>query len=113
MGSRPPDVRTRIGHVLDAEGAGVAAWSDLRLRVALRRFVDTCARSGDHRSETLLRRVGSVDELLRAPGQMRTGSDFERRCLLCFEQLRPVLASFAGRTEDADRDKRARRRVGR
>lgn len=101
-------MHTRIAHILDAEAAVVDAWPDRKLRVALRRFVDTCARLGDHGSETLVRRVGSVDEWLRDPDQMRTGSDFERRCLSCFEQLRPVLAPFAGRTEDAARDELAR-----
>jgi hypothetical protein len=107
MGSGSPDVRTRIGRILDAEAAIVAGWSDRRLRVALRRCIDTCARLADHGSETLVRRVVSVDEWLHAPDQTRTGSDFERRCLSCFQQLRPVLEPLVGRTEEPTRDQLA------
>lgn len=66
------------------------------------------ARLADHGSETLVRRVVSVDEWLHAPDQTRTGSDFERRCLSCFERLRPMLEPLVGRTEEATSDELVR-----
>ena len=49
----------------------------------------------------VLRRFDSVVALLGDPGQMRTGSDFETRCLAAVHELRPIVGGLSQAPLDA------------
>lgn len=57
------------------------------------RFVDLCAGlwNNDHPTLNVVESYRKVRRLLTEPGQLRTGSDFEARCLATVEALRPTL----------------------
>jgi hypothetical protein len=96
---RPPGARERIREVARAELDILESWTDRRLRVELAAFVDVCARLvfDDHPVAWVLRCYALVDSWLGDPGQLRTGTDFEARCLQCVEELRPIVGGMAAR----------------
>ena len=100
---RPPGVRERVRELGIAERRLVESWTDRALRVRLTEFVDLSARLwfGDHGVGVVLRCFDSVVELLGEPEQMRTGSDFEARCLEAVRELRPVVGGLSGASLDA------------
>jgi hypothetical protein len=79
------------------------SWADRALRVQLTAFVDLAVRLwfGDHGPAVVLRRFDSVVALLGDPGQLRTGSDFETRCLTAVNELRPLVAGLSHKSLDA------------
>ena len=81
----------------------VESWTDRALRVQLTAFVDVSARLwfGDHGPGVVLRRFDAVVASLDDPGQMRTGSDFEARCLAVVYELRPVVGGLSRASLDA------------
>lgn len=81
----------------------VESWTDRALRVRLTVFVDLAARLwfGDHGPGAVLQCFDSVVALLDDPTQMRTGSDFERRCLGAVHELRPVVGGLSTGSLDA------------
>ena len=85
-----------------AERQLVESWRDRALRVHLTVFVDLCARLwfGDHGADVVLRRFDVVAAHLDDPGQRRTGSDFEARCLATVDELRPMVAGLSTRPLD-------------
>jgi hypothetical protein len=85
-----------------AERRLVDSWRDRALRVQLTVFIDLCARLwfGDHGVGAVLRRFDAVAALLADPEQMRTGSDFEERCLAAVDELAPMVAGLSGRSLD-------------
>lgn len=94
---RPHGVLERVRAVAAAERATIASWADRQLGLALCSFVTSCGRQGysDHSVLVPVRMWKRVDEFVGDGGQRRTGSDFERRCLAAFEQLRPVVEPLA------------------
>ncbi|WP_214407354.1 hypothetical protein [Pseudonocardia lacus] len=96
---RPPGVRQRVQEVGRHELALVESRPQWRLRVRLTTLIDVCARLyfDDHPVSVVLKRYRQVDALLAEPGQARTGTDFEARCLRCVERLRPVIGAMAVR----------------
>jgi hypothetical protein len=96
---RPAGARERIQEVARAELDILESWTDRRLRVELAAFVDVCARLAfyDHPVGRALKCYALVDSWLDDPGQLRTGSDFEARCLRCVEELRPIVGEMAAR----------------
>lgn len=109
---RPAGARQRIRELQDREWDLVRSWSDRALRVHVTSFVNLCARQWhhDHPMTTVLRRYREVIELLHDPGQLRTGSDFETRCLTCVEQLRPLIGDLAGRAAEVPFEQQERAR---
>jgi hypothetical protein len=87
---------------MDNEWKVVHSWPDRALRVQLTSFVNLCARQWyhDHPVTTVLRRYRDVVSHLADPTQVRTGTDFESRCLSMVEQLRPILGGVAERRSD-------------
>ena len=98
-GMRPPGARERIRDVARAELDVVESWTDRRLRVELTALVDVSARLvfNDHPVAWVLRCYALVDSLLDVSGQVRTGTDFEVRCLRFVEELRPIVGEVAAR----------------
>jgi hypothetical protein len=98
-GMRPPGARERIRDVARAELDILESWTDRRLRVELTALVDVCARLAfnDHAVAWVLKVYALVDFHLDDPGQLRTGTDFEDRCLRCVEELRPIVDGVAER----------------
>jgi hypothetical protein len=96
---RPVGVRQRIRELQDSEWQLVHSWSDRALRVHLTSFVNLCARQWhhDHPMTTVLRRYREVTARVDDPRQLRTGSDFETRSLVCVEQLHPRIGDVAER----------------
>jgi hypothetical protein len=96
---RPAGVRQRIRELQDSEWQLVHSWSERALRVHLTSFVNLCARQWhhDHPIATALRRYREVIGLVDDPRQLRTASDFETRCLVCVDKLRPLIADVAER----------------
>jgi hypothetical protein len=86
-----------------AERRLVESWTDRALRVRLTEFVDLTARLwfGDHGPGVVLRSFDSVVGLLDDPTQMRTGSDFENRCLAAVQELRPLVVGLSAASLDA------------
>ena len=78
----------------------VASWRERALRRALHGFVDACARQHDYKFDSMIDCFARVEELLADPGQVRTGTDIERRSLELVDLMRPVLSPFVGRTDD-------------
>jgi hypothetical protein len=80
----------------------VESWRERALRAQLTAFVDLCARLwfGDHGTDVVLRRFDAVERLLDDPGQMRTGTDFETRCLDAVHELGPMASGLSGRSLD-------------
>ena len=87
----------RVRAAAAAERATVASWTDRQLGLALCSFVTGCGRQAfsDHSVLVPIRMWKRVDEFVGDSSQRRTGSDFERRCLAAFEQLRPVVEPLA------------------
>jgi hypothetical protein len=85
-----------------AERQLVESWRDRALRVHLTVFVDLCARLwfGDHGVDVALRRFDVVEGLLDDPGQTRTGTDFESRCLDAVRELAPMVSGLSERPLD-------------
>jgi hypothetical protein len=85
-----------------AERRLVESWHERALRVQLTVFVDLCARLwfGDHGVTAVLRRFDAVAALLDDPGQVRTGTDFETRCLAAVRELQPMISGMSGRSLD-------------
>ena len=94
---RPSGVLERVRAVAAAERATVALWPDRQLGVRMCSFVTGCGRQGysDHSVLVPIRMWKRVDEFVGDSSQRRTGSDFERRCLAAFEQLRPIVEPLA------------------
>ena len=90
---RPDGVLERMRELGRSERRLIESWTDRGLRVELTVFVDLCARLwfGDHSAGVVLRSFDSVVELLDDPDQLRTGSDFETRCLAVVRELRPMV----------------------
>jgi hypothetical protein len=99
---RPPGVWQRVRELGVTERRLVDSWGDRALRVQLTVFVDLCARLwfGDHGTDVVLRRFDAVAALLDDPGQRRTGTDFEARCLTTINELRPMIAGLSSRSLD-------------
>lgn len=100
---RPPGVRERMRELGGAERRLVESWTDRALRVRLTAFVDLSARLwfGDHGAAVVLRRFDAVVALLDDPRQIRSGSDFETRCLAAVRELRPVVSGLSDTSVDA------------
>ena len=81
----------------------VESWTDRALRVQLTYFVDLCARLWfpDHGPAVVLRQFDTVVGLLDDSGQLRTGSDFETRCLAAVKELRPMVSGLSRASFDA------------
>jgi hypothetical protein len=103
MRMRPVDVKNRMLEVAAHERALVESRAGGALRVAVHRLVDLCARLGDADDSVgaVLRTVREIDRLSTDPAQLRTGSDFELRCLACAEQLR---SNIGDRSAPPERD---------
>ena len=100
---RPSGVRERMRQLGVTERQLVGSWTDRALRVRLTTFVDLAARLwfGDHGPGAVLRSFDSVAALLDDVTQLRTGSDFERRCLSALYELRPVVTGLSTASVDA------------
>jgi len=87
---------------MDSEWNVVHSWPDRALRVQLTSFVNLCARQRhhDYPVTTVLRRYRDVVSHLGDPTQVRTGTDFETRCVSAVEQLHPILGDIAERPVD-------------
>jgi hypothetical protein len=96
---RPPGVRQRVQDVARHEFDLAESRPAWRLRVRLMTLIDLCARLyfDDHPVSVVLKCYREVDDLLVEPGQARTGTDFETRCLRCVDALRPVIGAMAAR----------------
>jgi hypothetical protein len=94
---RPDGVFERMRELGRSERRLVESWTDRALRVELTVFVDLCARLwfGDHSSGVVLQSFDSVVAPLDDPAQMRTGSDFETRCLDAVRELRPMVSGLS------------------
>ena len=100
---RPIGVRERMRELGVAERQLIESWTDRALRVQLTAFVDLAARLwfGDHGPGVVLRRLDAVAALLEDPHQVRTGSDFETRCLNAVRELRHVVGGLSQASLDA------------
>lgn len=94
---RPDGVFERMRELGRSERRLVQSWTDRALRVELIYFVDLCARLwfSDHGPGVVLKSFDSVVALLDDPGQLRTGSDFEKRCLMAVRELRPMVGGLS------------------
>ncbi|MGI5126085.1 hypothetical protein ACQEVB_04645 [Pseudonocardia sp. CA-107938] len=103
---RPPGVLERVRAVAAAERAIIRSWADRQLGLAMCSFISGCGRQGysDHSVLTPIRMWRRVDSFVDDGGQRRTGSDFERRCLDAFEQLRPIVEPLAIPPDDVQLD---------
>lgn len=70
---------------------------ECRLRAALASFIGLCGRRWyeDHPVSRTLDAYYDVILSLDDPAQVRTGTDFEERCIDCIEQLRPEIVDLA------------------
>jgi hypothetical protein len=105
-GMRPPGVQHRIRQLLDDEWDAVHSRPERALRANLTDFIGLCARLRywDHPVNTVLRRYRDTWRHLDDPRQVRTGTDFERRCITCMRELRPEIGHVADNVETASFD---------
>jgi len=100
---RPDGVHERIRELGRSERRLVESWTDRAFRVQLTYFVDLCARLWfpDHGPGVVLRQFDTVVGLLDDSAQLRTGSDFETRCLAAVRELRPMVGGLSQASLDA------------
>lgn len=101
---RPAGVRQRIQQLRDEQQERVRAHPQLALRRELTDFIHGCAllSYGEVSGSALIGSYRNILALLDDPDQQRTGSEFERACLDCVDQLR-VCEPLSERAADPHR----------
>jgi hypothetical protein len=94
---RPEGVYQRFLELREEREKRARRHPEYRLRSTLASFISLCGRRwyADHPVSRTLDAYYDVILSLDDPGQVRTHSDFEERCIVCIEQLRPEVLDFA------------------
>jgi hypothetical protein len=94
---RPAGVRQRFIALREERAKRARRHPEHRLRATLATFISLCARRryNDHPVSQTLDAYYDVILSLDDSTQLRTHTDFEERCIVCIEQLRPEIVDFA------------------
>ncbi len=101
--TRPPDVLERFRRLTAENREHVHAHPELALRVELSWFITSAARQRhqDLPVSATLDQFYAAYFALREPGQRRTGSDFEKRCIDTVQRPHPLVDDYAERNPEA------------